>query len=167
MRRILPLLFVLTAIGGAVPSARAQSEATRGLEKLKSLAGIWHGTGPDGSTLAVSYEIASGGTALMETRVPSNEPEMITLFHLDGDALALTHYCSAGNQPRMQAEPTPHSADEMNFAFVDVSNLTTPSAGHMRALRMVFQDDDHLTQVWTWREGGQDVEATFHLERDK
>lgn len=137
-----------------------------GLDKLKSLAGTWHGSGPDGATLRVSYEIASGGTALMETRVPSNEPEMITLFHLDGDALALTHYCSAGNQPRMRAEPT-RSVDEMNFTFVDVSNLATLAEGHMRALRMVFQDDDHLTQVWTWREGGQDVQATFHLERGK
>lgn len=136
------------------------------LDKLKSLAGTWHGSGPDGATLVVSYEIASGGTALMETRRPSNEPEMITLFHLDGDALALTHYCSAGNQPRMRAEPS-RSANEMNFSFVDVSNLTTPSEGHMRALTMVFQDADHLTQVWTWREGGQDVQATFHLSRNK
>ncbi len=33
----------------------------------------------------------------------NNGPEnMITMFHMDGDRLLMTHYCGAGNQPRMK-----------------------------------------------------------------
>ena len=29
--------------------------------------------------------------------------DMISMFNLDGDRVVLTHYCAAGNQPRMVA----------------------------------------------------------------
>jgi hypothetical protein len=52
----------------------------------------------------VSYQLISGGAAIMERIMPPNEPSMVSIYHLDGDKLMMTHYCSAGNQPRMQAE---------------------------------------------------------------
>lgn len=101
----------------------------------------------------------------METRRPTSEPDTVTLYHRDGDALMLTHYCSVGNQPRMRAE-APHSlADALTFSFVDVSNLATPWEGHMHQLTVTFQDDDHIKQAWIWREAGIDTLARFLLTR--
>ena len=52
----------------------------------------------------LSYELIAGGTALVERERTDKTPEMLTVYHLDGKRLVLTHYCMAGNQPRMEAK---------------------------------------------------------------
>ncbi len=155
-----PLLFAQTKNQTITAAAAA-------FEKLKSLAGEWQGPGPQG-LITISYQIVSGGSAVMETLVPINEPSMVTLYHLDGGKLMMTHYCSIGNQPRMQAEP-PRASEikKLNFAFVAATNLAKPFAGHMAHLTFTFQDQDHFTQVWTWRQEGKDSPALFSLQRKK
>jgi len=71
---------------------------------LKNLAGEWSGTinekdkGPAGS---VNYKVTANGSVVVETLFPGTEHEMITMYHLNGDQLMLTHYCAAANQPQM------------------------------------------------------------------
>lgn len=166
MKQFVSVLLSLTLIAFSVNAVSAQSRAAAGLEKLKTLAGDWQGKGPEGS-ISVSYEIASGGTALIETRRPASEPDMVTLFHLDGDKLVMTHYCSVGNQPSMRADVPAGDIKALRFTFVSVSNLVRPTAGHMRGLAFTFEDAEHFTQVWTWRENGKDSQATFKMERKK
>ena len=49
--------------------------------------------------------------------------DMISMFHLDGpNRLLITHYCSAGNQPRMQASSSP-DGKTITFTFVDATIL--------------------------------------------
>ena len=48
---------------------------------------------------------------------------VLTVFHLDGDRLILTHYCMAGNQPRMQATSYDAKKGEIRFQFLDATNL--------------------------------------------
>lgn len=81
---------------------------------------------------------------------PANEPEMVTMFHLDGPVLMVTHYCSAGNQPRMVASSISHPK-EIAFTFKDATNLASPTAGHMRGLVLTLVDADHHKQSWTFR----------------
>lgn len=167
MKRCVSILLSLTVIALATGPAPAQSQAAAGFEKLKSLAGEWQGKGPDGQPASVSYQLVSGGSVVMETLKPVNEPSMVTLYHLDGDRLMVTHYCSIGNQPRLRAEAVAGEVNKLNFTFVDVTNLAKPSDGHMRNLALTFQDKDHITQVWTWRADGKDASGTFTLERKK
>src|SRR5262245_33835119 len=111
MKRLTHTLLLLAIIALSANTVWAQSSAATeraahdwaaaGFEKLKSLAGEWQAQGPHGLT-KVSYEIVSGGTAVMETIIPPQEPTMVTLYHRDGDQLMMTHYCSGGNQPRMR-----------------------------------------------------------------
>lgn len=162
MKRFVIILVSLAVV--ATNSAFAQSRAAAGLDKLKSLAGEWMAEGPEG-LVNVSYQITSGGTALIETRTPANEPSMVTIFHLDGDNLMMEHYCSAGNQPRMRAELRAGDLKKITFTFIDVTNLAKPSAGYMRGLMFSFVDEEHFTQVWTWREGGKDTSSTFNMKR--
>jgi hypothetical protein len=167
MRRCGLVVLILAAITLFTNAISAQSRASAGFEKLKSLAGDWQGSDPDGNELKVSYQIVSGGFALVETLQNANEPSMITLYHLDGDKLMVTHYCSSGNQPRMIADAPAGDIKNLDFKFFDVSNLSNPSAGHMRSLAVTFQDQDHIKQVWTWRADGKDETTTFNLERKK
>ena len=161
---VLATSLIVTLAGGAV---RAQSRATAGFEKLKSLVGEWQGTTPDDRTVDVTYQLISGGTALMETLQSPNEPEMVTIYHLDGDRLMVTHYCSIGNQPRLVAQVPAGEIKSLNFTLLEVTNLTKPSAGHICSLGVAFEDRDHLKQTWAYRQDGKDVAETFNLKRKK
>ena len=51
--------------------------------------------------------------------------------------------------------------------FVDVANLKGIGAGRMQRLVIKFQDADHLTEEWTWKEGKKETTSVFHLQRAK
>src|SRR5262245_18094678 len=85
---------------------------TAAFDRLKTLVGEWEATG-DAAPAHLTYELVAGGTALLEREREANRPTMLTLYHRDGDRLLLTHYCMAGNQPRMQARPFDAAAGEL------------------------------------------------------
>ncbi len=82
-------------------------------------------------------------------------PGMLTVYHLDGDRLILTHYCMAGNQPRMQASSFNPDTGELQFQFLDVTNLASPGAGHMHNARFRLVDNNHLKTEWQFYENGK------------
>lgn len=161
------LLLVLT-LSSATGILRARVDANPGFEKLKILVGEWVGQDTQGNPVRVSYKMVSARTALLETLSPGGESEMVTVYTMDGDQVALTHYCSANNQPRMRTVPNAGDANELDFSFVGATNLANPGVGHMHRLVIAFQDDDHFTQEWTWREQGHaDKLEIFRFTRKK
>lgn len=162
--------FMLLSFAGIVlwsNPARPQNHAVAGFEKLKSLVGEWQGAGTDGKMRTATYQLLSGGTAVMETLLPDGEPSMVTVYYIDGDRLMMTHFCSAGNQPRMRAAGAAGEIQKLDFAFLDATNLPKPTAGHIHHLRLVFQDQLHFTQTWTWRENEKETRDTFSFIRKK
>lgn len=165
MKRYPSMLLSLALIAFGVNSTLSQSQAPVAFEKIKTLAGEWQGAGTDGKMRTVTYQLLSGGTAVMETLTPADEPSMVTVYYVDGDRLMMTHFCSAGNQPRMRAEVAAGESKELKFEFLDATNLAKPTAGHIHRLRLTFQDRQHLAQTWTWREAGKEKTDTFSLTR--
>ncbi len=149
------------------PPEMPESKAAPGLEKLKSLAGDWQGKDSKGGALKVSYQLISNGSSVMETLMPAKEPSMVTIYHLDGDNLMMTHYCSMANQPRMRAAAAPGDVKKLDFSFVDATNLASPSDAHMHNLVITFQDKDHISQEWTMAHGDEKMPVVFNLERKK
>jgi hypothetical protein len=145
----------------------SQSPAAAGFEKLKTLVGEWQETSSEKTPVRVSYQLTSGGSALMETIRAGKEGDMLTVYHRDNDSLLMTHYCMVQNQPRMRARPKTTEIRELKFDFVDVSNLSTPDAAHMRGLLLTFEDANHITAKWIWKEKGQEQEHAFHLTRQQ
>ena len=94
------------------------------------------------------------------------EEDMITMFHLDGDRLLLTHYCGAGNQPRMKATASP-DGKTITFDFVDATNLASPQIGHMHRVIFSFPDADHHTEEWIFLQDGKEARERFELQRQK
>ncbi len=139
-----------------------------GFDLMKSLVGDWVSPSKEGKPTTVSYKLVSDGTALMEMTAEHGSPmAMVTLYHADGEGLLMTHYCSANNQPRMRCAKPAAGAKSLSFEFLDCSNLPTPATGHMHQLVITFEDADHISQAWTWQEGGKSETQTFHLERQK
>jgi hypothetical protein len=156
-------MFCATAFAGNPSKAERAKE---GFEKLKSLVGTWKGTSPMGE-VTLTYKLVSNGSTIMEVNDSKEHKDgMISMYHLDGNKIAMTHYCSMGNQPKMSCAGL--KGNELDFNFVSISNLSSPKAGHMRKLKMTFKDDDHMIQQWTLRTEGKDGEPmTLDIERQK
>jgi hypothetical protein len=103
----------------------------------------------------------------MEKLAMGGESEMVTMYHPDGDHLMMTHYCSAHNQPRMRSQAVTAGSKNITFDLVDVTNLSSPDAGHMKKLVVTFADKDHFTQEWTWTQKGKEKTEVIHFERLK
>jgi hypothetical protein len=52
------------------------------------------------------------------------------------------------------------------FEFVDVTNLATPDAGHMKRVVFTIVDATHHTEEWTFAGGpGKEMKEFFDLHR--
>lgn len=159
------LVFVLavagfvSAGGAAAAGSKDSSNAAAAFDKLKSLVGQWEGTTEKGK-VTTTYELVANGSALLERINMPGEGEMPTVYHLDGNRLLLTHYCSAGNQPTLQAEAFDPASNELRFRFVKATNLASVNAGHMHDAVFKIVSPDQFTADWTWQENGK---AAFHM----
>ena len=143
----------------------AASDAQTAFEKLKSLEGAWAGKADDGRSVQVSNRVISGGSVVMSEILNEN---MISMFYLDGDRLLMTHYCSAGNQPRMLATISP-DGKTITFNFLDATNLLSSQPGHMQRLVVTILDGNHHTEEWDFLDKAGTVHhhELFDLQRTK
>ena len=133
MRRIPPLLMValIVALPALAADQGAQTyDALSALEALKALEGDWVGTSASGGTQsAVRYEVIAGGNTVVKTYAMGKANEMLTIYHMDGDELLLTHYCALNNQPKMRFE-TSDTPGEIRFAFAGGTNFDPEVDAH-------------------------------------
>ena len=144
-----------------------KSRPSAGLQKLQSLAGDWTGKDERGNPVRTSFKSIAGETAVMETLAMSGMEEMVTIYSQDGDGIVLLHYCPTNNQPRMRATSPAGDVRELVFAFEGAGNLADLAEGHEHKLAIQFQDKDHITEHWTWRQSGKDREMVYHFARKK
>lgn len=158
------LLLVIVAV--AVPLfAGTHSAAT--FKKLQSLTGDWEGKDDKGKPVKTNFKPIVSNTALLETLSPSGMEDMVTVYSLDGDGIALVHFCPTNNQPRMRVVPVSDDPKELAFDFQGAGNLASPTTGHQHHLLIRFEDDNHITETWTWRQDSMDMPMVFHLTRKK
>jgi len=158
------ILALCASLAAAAPSDAGS--AAQALARFEALAGTWQGKDGEGNAVTTSYEVVADGATVLErySNAAHGDKPMLTVYHLDGDRLVLTHYCMAGNQPRMEARTI--SGDQVGFEMFDVTNLASSEAGHMHKASFHFVDADHFTTAWTFRENGQDAfTEEFHFER--
>lgn len=160
----------------AEPVEAAPAAAPSMLDAIKKLEGTWTTEGPEGKPIVASiYKVTAGGSAVREIMFPGSAHEMTNMYHLDRigkdgahEVLVVTHYCAAGNQPRMQCvkESAP---GVFPFQFRDVTNLRDKDEGYMGGLTLTITDADHAVQEWThYKEGKEHGEKMrFELTREK
>jgi hypothetical protein len=167
------VLMLVSAVAFAQSDA-PKSDAQKSFDKLKSLAGSWEGhvaTVPpepsiEGKLMQVSLRVTSMGNALVHEMTGAGRPDdPITMVYLDGDRLMLTHYCDAGNRPRMVAR-TSSDGKTVEFDFLDVAGGT--DYGHMHHAVFTVIDANHHTEDWTYMTpGDKPVHAHVDLQRTK
>jgi predicted enzyme related to lactoylglutathione lyase/catechol 2,3-dioxygenase-like lactoylglutathione lyase family enzyme len=132
-----------------------RSPAQLAFERLCALAGSWEGRSSAGWTARSEIEVIARGSAVLErTNFEAHPGEtMLTLFHRDGEALVLTHYCVAGNQPRLAA--TAIDGGRLHFTFHDATNLATRDVGHMDEAFFDLGDGETFASKWSFSQNGK------------
>jgi hypothetical protein len=161
LRFRLPLLVLLAAT-----AASSQTATEKSFAQLKTLTGSWEGKNSQGKPLEVVFRDTAGGSALMSEIIGEGHENMISMIHLDGpNRLVMTHYCGAGNQPRMAATVSP-DGKTYTFVFFDGTNLASPDAGHMQRVVFTIIAANHHTEDWTFNAGpGKEMKEFFDLQR--
>jgi hypothetical protein len=168
------LLISITGIAFAADNVTPTSDAQQSFDKLKTLAGSWEGhvrtVPPDpsieGKSMHASLKVTSMGNAIVHEMQGAGRPDdPITMLYLDGDRLLLTHYCDAGNRPRMAGKMS-QDGTTVEFAFLDVAGST--QYGHMDHAVFTVIDANHHTEDWTYMEpGDKPIHAHVDLQRTK
>lgn len=161
--------------------AFAQTDGQKSFDKLKTLAGGWEGPVtmtppmPEMSMdkpVHVSLRVTSRGNALVHEMQEAGTVEdatkydhPVTMLYLDGGHLMLTHYCDAGNRPRMTAKALT-DGKTVDFDFVDVSGDL--QYGHMQHATFTVIDANHHSEDWTFlMPGDKLMHAHMDLTRTK
>jgi hypothetical protein len=165
-------------IGAAPPQAVmsssttvAAADARAAFERLKQLTGEWDGSSTKGWQGRHSLQIIAGGSAILSASKidphPGAHEAMATLFHLDGDRLMVTHYCVAGNQPRLVATAVRDEGRTIEFAFLDGTNMRSRDDGHMDRAVFTIESPDRYRSRWTFFRNGQEqwMEEIVNIRR--
>lgn len=161
-------VYLALAMAAFSQSGAPKTDAQKSFEAMKTLAGNWDGkvTVAEHSDMNntgghVSFRVTSMGNALVHEMQGEGRPDHpVTMFYLDGGQLLLTHYCDAGNRPRMTGKLLA-DGKTVEFGFLDVTGPMT--YGHMHNAKFTSLDADHHTEDWVFMEPG-DKMAHAHME---
>jgi hypothetical protein len=157
-------------------------DAKAAFKRIKTLAGTWKSQTPDENKAdhgkakeeehkgekPVIYKVTGAGSALVETQFPGSDHEMVSVYHLDGDDLRMTHYCAAGNQPRVKLDRANSKPDELIFVFDGGTNLDPAKDMHIHGVKITFHEDGKVTSAWESYAGGKKgMTMTFNMTREQ
>jgi hypothetical protein len=160
--------------------AKEGVEAKVAFKKLKTLVGSWKAKsseeqkaaikkehGDDHPTEAdVTFKLTGAGSALVETQFPGMPHEMVSVYHLDGNELRVTHYCAAGNQPRVKLDRAHSTPEDLIFVFDGGTNLDPEKDMHIHGVRIKFEKDGVVNSAWDgYVDGKKASTTTFMLSR--
>jgi len=170
-RTLVVVSIVLALVAASLASAAAAGatpafDDRSAFEALKALAGSWEGktSEPGEQPVTETFRVIAGGSVVLEDMFPGTPHEMVTVYHMDGDRLVLTHYCAVGNQPRMRFEKTGHPG-EIRFAFDGGTNLRADRDEHMHEVTIRLAGGRMESEWVSWKDGARGHAASFALAR--
>lgn len=156
------LLFANAAFALTIAAASLAGPVTADMtpalfKRLSALEGDWVGTSTKGWSDSSNFRTIAAGSVVVQTSFDAHPGEtMMTMYHLDGSRVMLTHYCVAKNQPRLVATEASPDGKTFTFTFLDATGIPSREAGHMDKAVFTFEDDDNFTSRWTWYQNGSE-----------
>ncbi len=149
-------LLIVSAFSSDEPK-NTSTPAQAAFERFKNLEGQWLGRSTKGWEEVVGFKTIAQGSVVVENSFDAHPNEtMMTMFHLDGERLMLTHYCVAKNQPRLEATSFENDGKTITFTFLDATNLPSRDKGHMDKAVFRFADENKFSTQWTWYQNGKE-----------
>ena len=156
---LLAVLLMLSSNTAGLPEMGTPSDLA--FERLKGLVGTWEVIEKGTSRkFTAEYTMTGGGHVLME-----DMGGMTTAYHLDKGTLVLTHYCGAGNQPRMRVKTVENGGRRVVFEMYDITNLKSPDAYRSTSLEVLFNDDGTAEVAYGGMSSRGSQTQTFQLLR--
>jgi hypothetical protein len=173
--RALPVACLVLALAGCssapdrtpvvTPASDAQKKEL--WQPLTQLAGEW--TSPDENGKAVTkmvIKVSSNKSIVHATMMPGSPYEMTNVYHMDGPSVVMTHYCGAGNQPRMRATAAPGGM--FRFETDSVTNLRSADESYMGSVVLKITDADHFEEDWSsYKSGKEEPHVVIQYTRKK
>jgi hypothetical protein len=178
MKKIMSFTIIILLALALAPLASYSGEYQMGppvthskdFEKMKGLVGVWEGKADMGKgmeQLKVTYELTSAGNAVVERFDAGKPHEMVTVYHDYNGKLTMTHYCSLGNQPRMELR-NPGENTMMFVLSERTPGLASLNETHMHALTIAVDGKDSITHTWTlYDKGAKKSDVVVKLARTK
>lgn len=160
----LSIVLVLSALASL---EHGPGDASEAFTRLRRLEGSWRGsyawTGARAANgaMTATYRVTGNGSALIEDLAIDEKPVMTSAYHLDKGDLRMTHYCAAGNQPRLKAGSIDLAKNVIRFDFVDITNLPAPDSPHVHGFMIRLVDADHIELEFTFQ--GKGKESVEHI----
>jgi len=136
--------------------------------RMKTLAGSYDATSPNApGTTRISYEVTSGGHALLEKLAPEGEAAMTSVYHLEGKDLVMVHYCSVGNRPHLRLDRARSTLDDLRFEWDGTAtDIDVRKGMHIHGGRIRFTASGDVETEWDfWKQGRSEGAHTFLLSR--
>ena len=159
MTRFLALLVcgMLLLTQGAT-TAITDSDAV--LDAFRSLKGRWTiQSGGKTITTVMTYDVGSKDSIVTE-----QFGKELTVIHRDGQNLQMTHFCNAGNQPRLRLKKS-RSAGLFEFEMFDITNLRKTDEAHVQKIIYRVVDDKHMELEIVWKKGDSSEREKYALTR--
>jgi hypothetical protein len=125
---------------GGQPSMPAY-QGSADFERMKSLAGRWHGNSPMGPA-DIEYKVTAAGSVIEERIFKGTPMEMLSTYYEEGGKLSMTHYCALHNRPKMKLVKS--TADSLSFDFVSSPGINPAKDKHMHSAKITFVDPNHI-----------------------
>ena len=148
------LLFLMLAAFAALGSSDTAFETFKGFE------GKWAiRSGQKTLPIEMTYEIGSKGSIVTE-----QFGKELSVFYRDGQSLLMTHFCNAGNQPRLRLRENTRPG-VFEFQMFDITNLQGADADHVERAVYKIIDDKTIDLEIVWKHGKSQESEKYTLTR--
>ncbi|WP_444929302.1 hypothetical protein ACJJIF_15880 [Microbulbifer sp. SSSA002] len=156
--RLLILLFTLMFFKPVFASQGAEEA----FNKIKALSGEWREEGEKNNDFIINFSEIAGGSVLIESWIHKGRQHSLTVYHLDGDDLLVTHYCPQGNQPRLSWQKNT-TGEAIEFSFKDITNFA--SGSRLDSLAFAWLGNGRLQRQETYVKNGEQIASDLILVR--
>jgi len=154
LRKVSFLLFLMLAASAALASSETA------FERFKRFEGKWAiRSGQKTLPIEMTYESGSKGSIVTEQF--GKEP---SVFYRDGQSLLMTHFCNAGNQPRLRLRENTRPG-VFEFQMFDITNLQGADADHVERVVYRIIDDRTIDLEIVWKNGKSEQSEKYTLTR--
>jgi len=141
-------------------SAFAATDAAAAFNAFRGLQGTWAiESNGKSMTIEMTYEVGSKASIVTE-----QFGKELSVFYRDGKDLLMTHFCNAGNQPRLKLKEN-GAAGSYEFEMFDITNLPDPAAAHVQRIVYKITDDKHLELEIVWKNAKSESSEKYTLTK--
>ena len=107
----------------------------------------------------MKYEVGSKESIVME-----QFGKELSVIYVDGENLLMTHFCNAGNQPRLRLKKGGQPG-VLEFEMFDITNLKDASTPHVERIVYKVTDGTRMTLEIFWKKGQSEESEKYTLSR--